>query len=125
MPEHLEATVDKFVFRVAADCLYSPEGIWVQPQDGGARVGLTDFLQQRSGDVAFVHVKPLGSKLTRGEELGEIETIKADQSLFSPLSGVLVEINSALERTPELINQDPYEKGWVAVIEAADWEATL
>ena len=123
MPEHLETTVDKFVFRVATDRLYSPEGVWVQPQGNNARIGLTDYLQQRGGDVAFIHLKPLGTRLAVGDEFAELETIKTTQSLFSPLGGTLVEVNSAVERTPETINQDPYGAGWLAVIEAADWEA--
>jgi glycine cleavage system H lipoate-binding protein len=72
MPEYLEATVDKFVFRVAADRLYSAEGVWVQPLGQGVRIGLTDYLQQRSGDVAFVHAKPPGTKLRAGDELAEV-----------------------------------------------------
>jgi glycine cleavage system H protein len=123
VPEYLETTVDKFVFRVAADRLYSPEGIWVQPQGTRVRVGLTDYAQQRSGDVAFVHVRSSGTKVVLGDEFAELETIKVNQSLFSPLTGTLVEVNAALELTPETINQDPFGKGWLAVIEAADWEA--
>ncbi len=123
MPEYLETTVDKFVFRVAADRLYSAEGVWVQPQGQGVRIGLTDYLQQRGGDVAFVHVKPAGTGLRAGDELAEVETIKMNQSIFAPLGGTLTEVNAALEPAPETINQDPYGAGWLAVIEPADWEA--
>ena len=91
MPEYLETTVDKFIFRVATDRLYSPDGVWVfwvEPEeDGRVRVGLTDYLQQLNGDVAFVHVKPVGTKLAAGDEFAEIETIKATVSLFSPVGG--------------------------------------
>jgi glycine cleavage system H protein len=121
--EYLETTVDKFVFRVAADRFYSSDGVWAQPDGNKVRVGLTDYLQQRGGDVAFVHVKPIGTKLAAGDEFAEIETIKANQSLFLPLGGTVVEVNSALGLTPEVINEDPYGKGWLAVIEVADWEA--
>ena len=123
MQEYLETTVDKFVFRVATDCLYGSDGIWAQLEGNRVRVGLTDFLQQRSGDVAFVHVKPVGTKLADGDEFAELETIKVNQSLFVPLSGTVVEVNSALSQNPEIINQEPYGKGWLAVIEAANWEA--
>ncbi|MEN6458251.1 MAG: glycine cleavage system protein H [Thermoguttaceae bacterium] len=123
MSEYLETTVDKFVFRVAADRLYGAEGVWVQAQDGNVRVGMTDYLQQRSGDVAFAHVKPVGTKLAAGDELAEIETVKANVSLFSPIGGTVVEVNTELDRGPEIINESPYEKGWLAVIEAADWES--
>ena len=64
MPEYLETTVDKFIFRVATDRLYSRDGVWVlEPAEGGrVRLGLTDYLQQRNGDVAFVHLKPVGTR---------------------------------------------------------------
>jgi glycine cleavage system H protein len=123
MVEHLEATVDKFLFRVAADRLYSPDGVWVQPQGRGVRIGVTDYFQQRGGDVAFVHLKPAGTTLRAGDELAEVETIKMNQSVLSPLGGTVTEVNPALDQAPETINQDPYGAGWLAVIEAADWDA--
>jgi glycine cleavage system H protein len=121
--EFLKTTVDKFVFRVATERLYSPDGVWAQSQGNRVRVGLTDYLQQRGGDVAFVHVRPVGTKLAAGDEFAELETIKANQSLFLPLGGTVVEVNSFLSLTPEIINEDPYGKGWLAVIEADDGEA--
>jgi len=120
--ECLETTIDKFVFRVATDRLYSADGVWARSEGNSVRVGLTDFLQQRGGDVAFVHVKPVGTKLADGDEFAELETIKTNQSLFAPVCGTVVEVNSNLDLTPEVINQDPYGKGWLAVIDAADWE---
>jgi glycine cleavage system H protein len=123
--DYLETTVDKFVFRVATDRRYAPDGIWAQVDGRRVRVGLTDYLQQRGGDVAFVHVKPLGTELAGGDEFAELETIKVNQSLVLPLGGTVVEINSTLSVTPEVINQDPYGKGWLAVIETADGEAEL
>ena len=68
MPQYLETTVDKFVFRVAADRLYSADGIWAleSAEEGRVRLGLTDYRQQQSGDVAFVHLKPAGTRLAGG-----------------------------------------------------------
>ena len=127
MPEYLEATVDKFIFRVASDRLYSPDGVWafwVESQGNGqVRVGLTDYLQQLNGDVAFVHVKPAGTEVAVGDEVAELETIKANVSLCSPVSGRVAEVNPDLDLSPEVVNQEPYGKGWLAVIEATDWEA--
>ena len=123
MQEYLEATIDKFIFRVAADRLYSADGVWARSEGNHVRIGLTDFLQQRGGDVAFVHVKPVGTKLAGEDEFAELETIKINQSLFAPVGGTIVEVNASLDMSPEVINQDPYEKGWLAVIEAADWDA--
>jgi glycine cleavage system H protein len=79
-------------------------------------------LQQHSGDVAFAEVKPLGTAVNFGDEVAVIETIKANISLTSPMSGKIVEVNPAMETAPEVINQDPYEAGWLAVIETKDWE---
>jgi glycine cleavage system H protein len=121
--EFLETTVDKFTFRVPADRIFSPEGIWLKPEAGKNivrwRIGLTDFLQQHSGDLTFALLRPEGTRLAIGDEIGMIETIKVNVSLTSPVAGTIVEINPDLELTPEVINQDPYGKGWLAVIEAA------
>ena len=121
--EFLETTVDKFVFRVRRDCWYSDSGVWVHLEDGSARVGVSDYLQQVSGDVAFVDVRPVGTVLATGEELASIETIKAILALESPVAGTVAQVNEALGENPELINQDPYGEGWLAVIELHDWEA--
>jgi len=123
MPEFLETTVDKFIFKVATDRYYSSEGIWAQAEGNRVRIGLTDFLQQRSGDVAFAEVKPAGTALAAGDEVAVIETIKVNISLTSPVSGRVAEVNPAMEIAPEAINKDPYGEGWLAMIEAADWEA--
>jgi glycine cleavage system H protein len=123
MPEFLETTVDKFTFRVATDRYYNQEGVWAKAEGEWVRIGLSDFLQQRSGDVAFAEVKAKGTRLAFGNEVASIETIKVDIALPSPVSGEVVEVNPAMEEAPEAINQDPYGEGWLAVIEASDWEA--
>jgi glycine cleavage system H protein len=121
MPEYLETTVDKFTFKVAMDRYYSAEGIWTLVEGDRLRIGMTDFLQQRSGDIAFAEVKPEGTALGAGDEVAIIETIKVNVSLISPVNGTVVEVNPAMELSPEVINQDPYGDGWLVVIEASDW----
>jgi glycine cleavage system H protein len=123
MPEYLEFSTGKFTFRIAAECLYTPEGVWVRVQGDTLRVGLSDYLQQRSGDVAFVEIKPAGTRLTAGDEFAVIETIKVDLSLGAPASGELLAANPALETAAEIINQDPYGGGWMAEIRPANWDA--
>ena len=127
MSDFLETTIDKFTFRVATDRLYNRDGLWVfwlQPAGGTrVRVGLTDYLQQHSGDLAFATVKPVGTRLAAGEELGDLETVKVNLSLPSPVAGTVVEVNPALELAPEVVNQDPYGEGWLAVIEATNLDA--
>jgi glycine cleavage system H protein len=123
MPEFLETTVDKFIFKVATDCYYTSEGLWARAGGQQVRIGLTDFLQQRSGDVAFAEVKPEGTLVAAGDEVAVIETIKVNISLTSPIAGTVVEVNPAMETAPEAINQDPYGEGWLAILEPADWDA--
>ncbi len=86
-----------------------------------ARLGLSDFSQQRSGDVAFAEVRPAGTPLKPGDEFAAVETIKVNVSSPSPVTGTIVEINSKLQDAPELINQDPYGEGWLAVVQLTDW----
>jgi glycine cleavage system H protein len=123
MTEYLETTVDKFIFKVATDRNYSSEGLWAKADGNLVRIGLSDFLQQRSGDVAFAEVNKPGTTVNAGDEVATIETIKVNISLTSPVRGKVVEVNAAMATAPEAINQDPYGEGWLAVIEASDWEA--
>ena len=123
MPDYLETTVDKFTFKVATDRLYSSEGLWAKPEGGRVRIGLSDFLQQHSGDVAFADVKAAGSVVSPEDELASIETIKVTISLPSPVSGTVIQVNPGMSTAPEAINQDPYGEGWLAVLDPADWEA--
>ena len=106
MPDYLETTLDKFIFKVATDRVYGPEGVWVLAEPGGSRVrlGISDYQQQRSGDMAFVHLKPVGTLLGPGDEFAEIETIKATASLPSPVAGTVVECNRDLASAPETVN---------------------
>jgi glycine cleavage system H protein len=122
MTQYLELTVDKFTFRVATDRFYSPEGLWVESEGQQVRIGLSDFLQQRSGDIAFAEIKPIGTTLAAGDEVASIETIKVNVALSSPVNGNVIEVNPEMDTAPEAINQDPYGAGWLAVIEAAAWE---
>ncbi len=123
MPDYLETTVDKFIFRVATDRLYCAAGIWIAEEQGGAlvRLGVTDYQQQLNGDVAFVHLKPLGTALLPGAEFAEVETIKATVSFGSPVTGKIVSVNEELDLVPESVNQDPYGKGWLVLLEPTCW----
>jgi glycine cleavage system H protein len=120
--EFMETTVDKFTFKVATDRYYSSEGVWAMPQGSRVRIGLSDFLQQRSGDVAFAEVKPARTAVGFGEEVAVIETIKVNVSLGAPVGGVVIETNPSLVASPEIINQDPYGAGWLVELNATDWE---
>ncbi len=123
--EYLELTVDKFIFRVRSGCLYSEAGVWVDydPAAKIARCGLTDYRQQSSGDVAFVELPEAGAQVTSGADLANIETIKVDLVVPAPLAGEVVSVNEALADAPELINQQPYDAGWLVELAPATWPA--
>ncbi len=123
MAGFLEVTIGKFIFNVAGDRLYTSEGMWAKEEQGLIQVGLSDFLQQRSGDVAFVQVKPVGTQLSAGDEAATIETIKVNIALASPAAGTVVRTNPQLEAAPEIINQDPYGDGWLCEIQPVNWPA--
>ncbi len=127
-PEYLEMTVDKFTFKFAKDRFYSRDGVWLLPSTspGGVavRMGLSDYVQQHSGDVAFVNSKPPGTTLNIGDVFAEIETIKVNVGLASPIPGSILQINKALEVNPEYVNQDPYGTGWLVEVQPTDWDGT-
>ncbi len=117
MTEFLEATYDKFVFKVKTDYLYNREDFWADVQGSQATVGVSDFLQKSKGDVAFLETVEPGTATERGQEIGKIETIKATFGIISPVSGKVVEVNPELESSAFLINQEPYGAGWIYKIE--------
>jgi len=121
MIEYLETTVDKFIFKVAKDRFYTPEGLWVLNEDSLVRIGVTDFFQQRNGDIAFVNLQPIDTVLKFDDELASVETIKVNLSLVSPLAGKIIKINKNAEAKPEIVNQDPYGEGWLCQLSADNW----
>lgn len=122
MAEFLETTFDKFIFTVKVGYLYTEDDYWVDILGSVATVGVTDYLQKSNGDVVFVEPVAPGKEVKKGEELGEIETIKVTLNLVSPVTGKVSEVNQELEAHPELINSDPYGAGWICRIELADPE---
>jgi glycine cleavage system H protein len=120
MAESLEYRYDKFVFRVPRGLRYSAADLWLRVEGDQAVIGVTDFLQQRSGDAAFVELVAEGTHLAVGEALGQLETIKATATLNCPVAGTVVTRNEDLEMEPERVNQDPYGAGWLVSIALDD-----
>jgi glycine cleavage system H protein len=123
MPEYLTFTQDKFTFEVATDRFYNAAGVWAKVNGERVTVGVSDFFQQHNGDVAFVEIAEVGTAVAAGEDFANIETIKLDIDLPSPLNGSIVAVNEALEMEAELINHDPYGAGWLAEFEVDNWVA--
>jgi glycine cleavage system H protein len=121
MPEFLETTVDKFTFKVATDRFYTREGVWALAEGNRVRLGLSDFLQQRSGDIAFAEIKPIGTALTTGTNLHRSND-QGQRGVDFAGERQRDQVNPEMDTAPEAINQDPYGAGWLAVIAASDWE---
>lgn len=123
--DELKLTIDKFIFRFPVSLRYSEEGLWIKQEDNLFRIGMSDFIQQRNGDIAFATPASIGAVLGVGDEIASIETVKVILSLPSPVKGEIVEVNAILRESPELINQEPYGKGWMAVMQPENLERDL
>jgi glycine cleavage system H protein len=123
--DEIKLTVDKFIFRFPKALLYSEEGLWIRQEDSLLRIGMADFIQQRNGDIAFATLMPTETALNVGDEIASIETVKVNFSLPSPMKGKIVEVNASLQDSPELINREPYGRGWIAVLQPENLELDL
>ena len=99
---------------------YTKDHEWISIEDGIATVGITDFAQGELGDIVYVEVETLDEKLEISEVFGTVEAVKTVSDLFMPLSGSIIELNESLEDEPELVNEDPYGKGWMIKIKLDD-----
>lgn len=99
---------------------YHKEHTWAKVSGNRATIGITDHAQRSLGDIVYVDIPDVGSDVEKETECSEIESTKATSSVISPVSGSILEVNEDLEDSPEVINEDPYEKGWVAVIEMSN-----
>lgn len=101
---------------VPGDLRYSKDHEWVRSDGPVVRVGITDYAQDALGDVVFVQLPSPGDEVAASAELGEIESTKSVSEIYAPISGVVAEVNLALEDEPELVNSDPYGEGWMVAI---------
>ena len=103
-----------------ANLKYTKEHEWIRVEGNNAYVGITDFAQSELGEIVFVEVETIGESLKAGDVFGTVEAVKTVSELFIPVDGEVLELNPELESTPELINEDPYGKGWLDKISIAD-----
>ena len=99
--------------------LYTKDHEWVRRDGDVATVGITDFAQGELGDIVFVELPAKGTALEAGREFGTVESVKAVSEVFAPVSGTVVEVNTALQDTPEVVNTDPYGEGWILKVKGA------
>ena len=102
------------------DLKYSEEHEWLRMEGGTAVIGITHFAQDSLGDVVFVELPDVGSDVEQFEKMGEIESVKAVSDLYCPVGGRVVEVNDSLNDSPELVNDSPYEEGWMIKVEVSD-----
>jgi glycine cleavage system H protein len=106
-----------FAMTVPDNLKYTKDHEWIRPEGGTAFVGITDFAQGELGDIVFIEIETLGEHLEKESTFGTIEAVKTVSDLFMPVSGKVIEINDAINASPEVVNKDPYGKGWLIKIE--------
>jgi len=105
---------------IPSELYYSKTHHWIRNEGSDLRIGLTDYGQDDIGEIVFVELPELDEKVSKGEPFGSIESVKTVTEIYAPVSGTVVEVNSILDSHPELINESPYQKAWMIVIEASD-----
>ena len=105
---------------VPAELKYTKEHEWIRVEGEEAVVGITDYVQSQLGDIVFVECETVGDALEAGETFGTIEAVKTVSDLYLPVAGEVLEFNEELEGEPELVNKDPYGKGWIVKIKISD-----
>jgi len=112
-------------YEIPEGLYYSKEHEWVKVEGDRCRVGITDYAQGTLHDIVYVELPKIGSKVSQMQQLGTVESAKAVSEIYSPISGEVAEVNGDLLQHPELVNESPYERGWIAIIEPSSLEADL
>ena len=110
---------------VPDDLAYSSDHEWIRSDGARARVGITDYAQDALGDVVFVQLPEVGTTVSAGDAIAEVESTKSVSDIYAPVSGTIVEVNADLADAPERLNEDPYGEGWIFVIETGDGRTEL
>lgn len=105
---------------VPENLLYTKDHEWIRIEGQTATVGITDFAQAELGDIVFIEIETQGESLTSGDTFGTIEAVKTVSDMFMPVSGEIIEVNPELDKSPDLVNKDPYGKGWMIKVKVKD-----
>lgn len=108
------------MFEVRDGLLYTKEHVWVMVDGKNAKFGVTDYAQHETGEIVYVEIPTLGTYVKKDEEIGAIESIKSVEPIYAPVTGTITKVNNVLKETPNIINQEPFDGGWIAVIEIGD-----
>jgi glycine cleavage system H protein len=104
-------------YEIADDCSYGRTDEWIRVDGANARIGISDYAQSELSDIVFIEMPEIGSQIRVGEPFGVVESVKAVSDLVAPLTGEIIQVNEALEENPELVNEQPYEGGWIVEIQ--------
>ena len=115
-----EIRVDEYV--IPRDLLYSEKHHWVKVENERVKIGITDYAQKKLKEIVYIELPSVDEELTKGESYGVVESIKAAEDLYAPLSGRVMEVNEEVISNTSLINEDPYGSGWLLVIEPTNPE---
>ena len=107
-------------WKTPSDLKYLKSDEWVRLEGDAATVGISDYAQDQLNDIVYVELPAVGDTLTIGDRLASVESVKAASDIFTPISGVVTEVNKALESSSELVNSDPYDKGWLVKLKVTD-----
>jgi glycine cleavage system H protein len=110
--------IDELV--IPGDVRYAEDHEWARLEGENVRIGINDYAQDQLGDIVFVELPQVGDTFARGEEFGTVESVKAVSELYMPLGGEIVAVNDDLEDSPEMVNQEPYEGGWMILVKPSD-----
>lgn len=110
-------------FNIPDELMYTKDHEYARFEEDLVKIGITDYAQKSLRDIVYVELPKKGSEVTQGSEFGSIESVKAVSELYAPVSGVVEEVNSELENSPERVNEDPYGEGWIIAIRASNMDA--
>ncbi len=102
------------------DLKYNRSDEWVRVEGDTATIGISDYAQDALNDLVYIELPEVGAEISKGDQLGSVESVKAQSDLYTPVSGTITEVNTALEDEPELMNTDPYGRGWIVKIQLTD-----
>jgi len=112
-------------FQIPQEFYYTKEHEWVHVEGANCRIGVTDYAQNSLHEIVYVVLPKVGAKVAQMQSLGTVESVKAVADVYSPVSGVVLEVNGELSDAPELVNKSPYEKGWITIIRPDDLKKEL
>jgi glycine cleavage system H protein len=112
-------------FEVIEDVYYSKDWMWIQLEKDEVKIGLTDYAQQQMNELVFIELPEVGDDIIQGETYGTVESVKSVSDLIAPISGKIVKINEEVLDNPELINQDPFNEGWLIIVKSEKLQEEL